>query len=186
VADILVTATTDSGAWDAGIARLADALHARTGDGSMAAAEYIGTLAKAKLHEREHGPLTWSPSPPGSPPATVSGDLAKSIIHIRSGETAAMVGPTTKYGRIQELGGTMHGDPVMVFRKLAGWEPGSQAHAEFLSRYTNSAVVTFHMRIVKLAGRAYLHPATEEAVNSGRVRDIYARWWAEAIESGAG
>lgn len=181
---IRVTTVTDSKEWSIAVGHLADIIRAYTADASLDAAEYVGSIAKAKLAEREHGPLTFSPSPPGSPPAMVSGDLAASITAVPSGGTSAMVGPTTKYGRIQELGGTMHGH--MRFRKLAAWEPGSKAHADFVATFGNSAVVTFHRSIVKLPPRPYLEPATEDAVDSGRVRDIYAQWWADAIETGAG
>lgn len=172
MASILVTAETDSKEWSVGIANLVADIKDATANASMDAAELIGSIAKGKLHEREHGPLTFSPSPRGAgqPPATVSGDLAESIIAVSAGGTAAMVGPTTKYGRIQELGGTMEGHPFMVFTK----------------QFADKGIVTFKKRFVTLTPRPYLEPSTEDAVNSGRVRDIYAHWWAQAIEAGAG
>jgi hypothetical protein len=175
VADILVTATTDSDEWSLGIDHLAIIIYEYTADASLDAAEYIGSLTRGKLSERAHGPLSFSPSSAGEPPAMVFGDLLASITAARSGGTSAMVGPTGGFGRtefyarIQELGGEMHGDPVMEFLKMF-----------------DGGIRKMKLEYVELFPRPYLRPATEDAVNSGRVRDIYARWWADAIEAGAG
>jgi hypothetical protein len=193
---IRVTATTDSKDWSLAIDHLAVIIEAHTADASMDAAALIEGITKAKLAERSHGPLTFSPSPRGAgqPPAMVSGNLAASISHASDGFTGAMVGPTAGYGRsgdyarIQELGGTMEGHPYMRFMKVGF---GNQFRVirdgqTIFSGASKTPRTIWLESIVHLTPRPYLEPATEEAVNSGRVRDIYAQWWADAIEQGAG
>jgi hypothetical protein len=193
---IRVTATTDSKDWSFGIDRLAVLIREHTADASMDAAALIEGITKAKLAERSHGPLTFSPSPRGArqPPAMVSGNLAASISHARDGFTGAMVGPTAGYGRsgdyarIQELGGDMHGHPYMRFMKM-GWGGQFRVIRDgqiIFSGASKTPRTIFLESFVHLTPRPYLAPATEEAVDSGRVRDIYAQWWADAIEEGAG
>jgi hypothetical protein len=199
VAELIVTATTDDVAWQQGIDRLIVTLGIYTGDASLDAAELISAITKGKLAERQHGPLSFSPSPYGSPPAMVSGDLLESVTAARSGGTSAMVGPTGGHGRtgdyarIQELGGDMEGHPYMRFiKEFPGRGTGSftvkrDGSVIFVGgRRGNVARTLFLESFISLAPRPYLKPATDEAVDSGRVRDIYARYWAEAIEVGAG
>lgn len=191
---IIITAEINSDAWETAINHLEDIIRVYTQDASMDAAEYIGSIAKGKLHEREHGPLTFSPSPigAGQPPATVSGALSDSIIHVPWGTTGAMVGPTTEYGRIQELGGKMEGHPYMRFMKAqlnAGgrFSVYRDGHRIFTGkRRGNDHYMVFLEQSVELTARPYLEPSTNEAVDSGRVREIYKDWWADAIEAGAG
>lgn len=63
-----------------------------------------------ELSRYSHPPGTGTPSPPGFPPARVTGQLAISIrtdppIQVGSASWKTRVGPTAVYGRIQELGG---------------------------------------------------------------------------------
>lgn len=65
---------------------------------------------KATLRLRSHRRGTVTPSPPGEPPAKISGHLARSVKGrgprmVRRGVWLAEVGPTAVYSRIQELGG---------------------------------------------------------------------------------
>lgn len=162
---ITIEDVVDSEAWSAALDAMLARLESATGDASKSAADYIGRVAKGKLEHLGHSELTFSPSMPGEPPAMVSGALADSIISVRTGPQSAAVGPTTVYARIQELGGNMHGHPYMEFHKLY-----------------KGRVTKFRRGFVRLPPRPYLEPATDEAVNSGRVQDIYATHWARAIE----
>jgi hypothetical protein len=56
----------------------------------------------------EHAPGTKSPSPPGAPPARITGELADTILVSDMGD-GSEVGPTAHYGRFLELGGTHEG-----------------------------------------------------------------------------
>jgi phage gpG-like protein len=90
-----------------------DALLARVGaatdkavDGGLA---LIARAAQQNLTIYTHPPRTVTPSPPGGPPALISGALRRSIKTRRTkrGPTQyeGRVGPTIVYARIQELGG---------------------------------------------------------------------------------
>lgn len=75
-----------------------------------AAARQVADNTQDTLMHREHPRGTRTPSAPGQPPAMISGGL-KASVHTtrvtRVGDTYwASVGPTAKYSRIQELGGT--------------------------------------------------------------------------------
>lgn len=65
--------------------------------------------AKEKLRKTSHTKRTPTPSSPGSPPSLISGALMRSVTTrgpVGGGGTwTGSVGPTTIYGRIQELGG---------------------------------------------------------------------------------
>lgn len=65
---------------------------------------------KTNLSRYSHPKGTATPSPPGEPPALVTGTLRRSIavkgpVRIGFGAYEALVGPTVIYGRVQELGG---------------------------------------------------------------------------------
>lgn len=167
MAEIVVELEIDSGDWS----RALDDMYARivvaTGDASMDAAGLIQRITQGLLTERSHGEFEWTDSAPGDPPAMVSGALAASIDTARSGPMSAIVGPTDlPYARIQELGGPMFGHPLMVFYKYG----------------LSGELVKFKRTFVQLDERPYLKPATEEAVDTGEVRDIYVEHWAAAIE----
>jgi len=71
--------------------------------------EVVLSATERHLTRLSHAPGTPTPSAPGSPPATISGALAESL-HVEGpavigGRVLARLGPTTVYGRIQELGG---------------------------------------------------------------------------------
>lgn len=171
MAVIDITTDVNDDDWARAIDALAGRVAAITPEASSAAAEAIQVATRGRLLALGHPALTFSPAPPGASPANVSGDLAASIATAQWGTMGAMVGPTAGFGRsgdyarIQELSGPMNGHPFMVF------------HKTFRGAYTE-----FKLRHVDLAARSYLRPATEQQVNSGRVRDIYSDYWATAIE----
>ena len=128
---------------------------------SMQGAEEIGDATRALLMSRVHGFQTKTPSAPGTPPASISGALAGSIVVTGDeGSLSADVGPTSDHGREQELGGPMSGH-------MHWWEDGK----EYWSRE--------HI----LPERPYLKPGTEAIVDSGRLTEIYVQHWTEAIEA---
>lgn len=72
-------------------------------------AHMIEKAAKEKLTTSSHAPGTPTPSAPGEPPSLVTGNLRRSITVTGPEQIAPMtwkaqVGPTTVYGRAQELG----------------------------------------------------------------------------------
>lgn len=86
------------------------AVEAATFAATAEAAEVAQSAAERHLQLLSHAPRTPTPSAPGSPPATITGALSESL-HIEgpaaiAGRALARLGPTSPYGRIQELGGT--------------------------------------------------------------------------------
>lgn len=73
------------------------------------AVEMVRWQAVNLLSLTSHEPGTPTPSAPGDPPSMISGDLAASVVPseiVGDGDTWTVeIGPTTVYGRIQELGG---------------------------------------------------------------------------------
>lgn len=120
------------------------------------AAAFTERTGKRKLRTYTHPEGTPTTSPPGQPPALVTGNLTRSwrSTPARAGRkphtVVANSGPTAKYSRIQELGGT-------VTRKRK-----------------DGSVFTF-----TIPPRPYVAP-TLEAVRLP-VHRIYVRRWTEAI-----
>lgn len=87
------------------------ALRARTATRSAVkdANRHVKRRAWAQLSRYSHLPNTPTPSPPGEPPARVTGRLVGSLSptgpYPTAGGFGGTVGPTTVYSRIQELGG---------------------------------------------------------------------------------
>lgn len=151
----------DTAAWEAALDRLIVLCHEAAFNASLDAAQDIQTRTQALLLAREHKAHTKTPSAPGTPPAAISGVLAASIRVSDDGESA-FVGPTTDYGRIQELGGTMHGHPLMHWQEPPGVWHSSAEH--------------------DLPERPYLKPATDSAIEDGTVERIYYDAWLKAIQ----
>lgn len=85
--------------------RLHSATRKATGDGI----KLLQRRAHSRLSRYYHPPNTPTPSPPGEPPARISGHLRGSLkptgpVPIAGGYTGSL-GPTAVYSRIQELGG---------------------------------------------------------------------------------
>lgn len=74
------------------------------------AATHLERAYKQTLRLRSHRRGTPTPSPPGEPPAKISGHLGRSVRStrvrlVRRGVFESQIGPTAVYSRIQELGG---------------------------------------------------------------------------------
>jgi len=83
-------------------------------EAAKAAAKASGAVlirgVQLELSRSSHPAGTPTPSPPGSPPSLISGQLRRSVKMTRleptgNGQWTATVGGTTVYARIQELGG---------------------------------------------------------------------------------
>ena len=112
-----------------------DGFAARAPLGAEAAANAMADVFKPAVQSvllaRRHAFATKTPSAPGEPPAAISGALAGSMMNeaaVPVGDDAflAKSGPTTKYSRIQELGGFMKGHPLMHWHEdgVAHWSEG--------------------------------------------------------------
>jgi hypothetical protein len=156
-----VTATVDDAKWAGDMDALVELCAEAGFQASMEGADEIRDVTQALLTSRTHAFQTKTPSADGTPPASISGALAGSVVVTGDeGELSAEVGPTTDYGREQELGGPMSGN---MYWKEDGVKHFSKHHS--------------------LAPRPYLKPATETVVDSGRLREIYVEHWTEAIEA---
>lgn len=90
--------------------RLADKADNQGGRAAAQAMSLAGERGiKAELSRSSHSRGTPTPSPPGSPPAIITGSLRRSVITQPptggGGVWSAAGGPTIVYSRIQELGG---------------------------------------------------------------------------------
>lgn len=99
-----------------GIGELSAALDLLRDRAALAAGEAADAMARVahvaireKLNLAGHAPGTPTPSPPGSPPARITGRLDESVRvtqrHREPGRAEDHVAPTAVYARIQELGG---------------------------------------------------------------------------------
>lgn len=82
----------------------------------------IERAAKIGLTTYSHTAGTPTPSPPGAPPALITGSLMRSVHtqranRVRRGVYGARVGPTSPYGRAQELGYPPRNLPPRPFLK---------------------------------------------------------------------
>jgi len=141
------------------------AAHAEGVMANLEAAQDIQDRAKRLLTRISHAPHTRTPAPLGAPPARITGTLAASILAEHDGDDA-LVGPTRAasskngpYGRFLEMGG-VH----------AAHNPRG-----YMSWYEDGA--WHRMREVEKAGRPYLEPATDDAIQSGAITRIYFDRW---------
>lgn len=87
------------------------ALRVRTATRSATkeATRLVRRRAFVQLNRYSHPPNTPTPSPPGEPPARITGNLRGSLSptgpYPTSGGFGGKLGPTAVYARIQELGG---------------------------------------------------------------------------------
>ena len=126
-----------------------------------AMADVFRPAVQAVLTARSHGFSTKTPSAPGTPPAAISGALAASMMNepaVMTGPADAMArsGPTTRYSRIQELGGPMvaHSPRGMRWQEPPGVWHRSMAHS--------------------LPARPYMKPTLETQASDGTLRDAAA------------
>lgn len=101
------------------------------------ATEMVEAAAMANLSRYSHPPGTPTPSPPGHPPARVTGRLRGSFEI--AGPTPqgravwrAVVGPTAVYARIQELGGVAGNGAVLPARPYLRPTVETLAHSHAL------------------------------------------------------
>jgi phage gpG-like protein len=153
--------TVDTSAASAALDELLVLAHEAAFNASSESAQEIRGRTQALLLAQWHPQYTPTPSRPGEPPAAISGELAASVIVTDNGESA-FVGPTTDYGRIQELGGWMQGHPFMRWQAPQGRWHYSAGH--------------------DLPERPYLKPATESAIADGSIERIFIDQMARAIE----
>jgi hypothetical protein len=113
---------------------------------------YQRRLVTDTLRRYTHPPFTKTPSPPGQPPALVTGTLRRSVRVVPAAGGGAVarssVAPHTVYARIQEYGGHIY--PV---------------RARFL-RWVEDGAVHF-ARHVYLPPRPYMRPTTAEMAADG-------------------
>lgn len=143
-----------------GISELADALRtmgarvdAATPIALVAAAGLVEEKARANLSRYSHARGTPTPSPPGQPPAKISGTLRDNWetsppLPGGAGGWTCTLHPTTVYAAIQEQGGQ-----------------AGRGHR------------------TTLPARPYLHPAVDDLLRSGALREEFARAWASAIRA---
>jgi phage gpG-like protein len=97
--------------WERALAHKLQAVDRATWRATAEAAHLIERDVKLTLRTYTHPRGEPTTSPPGQPPALVTGNLARSVIvrGPRSGrgryQVVAHIGPTAVYSRIQELGG---------------------------------------------------------------------------------
>ena len=97
--------------WERALDRKFHAAERETVKATAAAAHLVEREIKLTLRTYTHRPGEKTTSPPGQPPALVTGNLARSVIvrGPRAGrkpyQVVAHIGPTAVYSRIQELGG---------------------------------------------------------------------------------
>lgn len=128
--------------------------------GAHKGAEHIKDRAQEILSALEHPPETKTPSPPGAPPARITGELADTILVSDLGD-GSEVGPTTHYSRFLELGGIHRGH-------MRWFEDGAWHRAEVLSK----------------APRPYMLPARDSSL--GEIHDIFEREVRDAIRTAIG
>jgi len=114
------------------------------------------TVSDETLVRYSHTRGTFTPSPPGEPPAIVGGALKRSLRlypAIRTGPSSAQskVVPLIKYARIQELGGTVHAQDGLLH-----WKTNGKDH------YASS---------VTLPPRPYMRPTHRKTIEDGRLRN---------------
>ena len=130
-----------------GVVALTDAA---TREAVAKGAHLIEAETKKNLTRYSHPKNTVTPSPPGEPPAIVTGQLRRSIrvqgpTKTGLGTWESKTGPTAVYGRIQELGG-----------------------------------VTGRGGATTLPARPYLGPAVKALIDSGRLEEVFVQAWRNA------
>ena len=140
--------------------------------GAEAAANAMAAIFKPAVQSvllaRSHAFSTQTPSQPETPPAAISGALAGSMLNDAAIEIApetwrSRSGPTTRYGRIQELGGWMPGHPMMHWQQPPGIWHHSTGHA--------------------LPPRPYLQPALSKLAGDGTLTEAAAEGFGAALRA---
>jgi hypothetical protein len=157
-------------AWNAQLQARFEALTRATAGAVDRGAGIVQNDAQALLSQYTHPRGTWTPSPPGYPPALISGGLRRSIRAERVQQTGpgvfqARIGPKIIYGRIQEVGGTI----VPVRAKALSWldADGDRVFAHS----------------VTLPPRPYMRPAVDGAREE--ILDYFVWAWNRALHTDA-
>lgn len=104
-----VTISVQADDFDAALDLLAVRVRTATRSAAKQATRHVQRRAWAHLSRYFHAPNTPTPSPPGQPPARITGHLRGSVSptgpYPTAGGFGGRVGPTAVYSRIQELGG---------------------------------------------------------------------------------
>jgi hypothetical protein len=115
---------------------------------------FMDHLVHVTLRQTMHAPFTETPSPPGRPPAWVTGRLAGSVTitpGVQSGIRATnSVGPHIFYASVQEFGGDMEARHRQFMRFLKDGE-------HFAKR-------------VHVPKRPYMEPALEDVIQDGTLQ----------------
>jgi hypothetical protein len=141
-----------------------DAISARVNDAAgpcvMAMANaYQERVQSVTLRRYTHSRNSITPSPPGEPPAWVSGTLARSVAvypHNLAGPRAtAGVSPGTVYARIQETGGD-------IYPRRAKWLSWVREGKRWYSKHSH------------LPPRPYMSRTTEDMIGDGSLSAVAA------------
>jgi hypothetical protein len=120
---------------------------------------------KSLLGRLSHPPHTFTPSPPGSPPAETTGRLRQSVL-VRPGHggpvATASVAPHTIYAAVQEYGDVMH-----------------PTHFEYMHWYTNGR--PYWKKEVRVPPRPYMRPALVNVITSGALTAAAMREFARYV-----
>lgn len=147
---------------DAVTARLRALKAAAEGPAPRAAVTAMAHLGVAgtqvTLSQYSHPPGTPTPSPPGNPPAIITGQLRRSVTATPAtqagpGRYVATVGATAIYARIQEFGGVI----VPVKASRLHWVDNAGHH------FANQ---------VTIPARPYLRPTTVKLAASGKLTEV--------------
>jgi hypothetical protein len=128
---------------------------------------------KLTLSQMSHEEGSPTPSPPGAPPALITGALRNSVVPLPPVGFGVrwwvIVGGTTVYARIQELGGEIHPG-------ASGWLANRNTGQIFVSPYTSSQSIT-------LPPRPYLKPTAEKIIADGRATRAAVQGWLRVMEA---
>jgi hypothetical protein len=110
--------------WRAALHKKGSAVNLATRKATTKSAHIVERAVKRELSRYPHSPGTPTPAPPGGPPGLVTGTLRRSerVTPARrhaAGVWSAMAGPTTDYGRAQELGYRPRRLPARPYQKPA-------------------------------------------------------------------
>ncbi|TVZ01275.1 hypothetical protein EAS64_33900 [Trebonia kvetii] len=157
---VTVSLVVDDADWGGALDNWLVLAHLEGVNANLEGAKLIQRKTRSLLSRYHHRPLSSTPSPIGEPPAMISGRLAASVMAEQDGDDA-VVGPTEwasstngPYGRFLELGGVHKGD-------MWWWEDGYWHNAQELEKLP----------------RPFLKPATDDAIKSGELTEIYWRRW---------
>lgn len=151
--------TTDDSEWQAATDLLLALIPGVLQQAGVKGGNEIASKAQELLTEHAHAPGTYSDAPVGGPPGSITGELAGSYL-VNETDDGAMVGPTARYAREQELGGPMEGHEWMHWVNEGG---------------------SWYRELVVLGPRPYHKTATILVVDSGRLTEIYVEEMERAI-----